>query len=54
KEYDDLSTKTMSRFRISLISLSQPMSLKEIAKTWDVCARAVISDYAQPTRGGTS
>ncbi|GKB47229.1 NB-ARC domains-containing protein [Tanacetum coccineum] len=53
KEYEDLSTKTMSRFRISLRSLSQPMSLKEIAKTWDVCARAVISDYAQPTHNMT-
>ncbi|GKA35766.1 NB-ARC domains-containing protein [Tanacetum coccineum] len=53
KEYEDLSTKTMSRFRISLRSLSQPMSLKEIAKTWDVCARAVFSDYAQPTHNMT-
>ncbi|GKB94311.1 hypothetical protein Tco_0980448, partial [Tanacetum coccineum] len=53
KEYEDLSTKTKSRFSISLRSLSQPMSLKEIAKTWDVCARAVISDYAQQSGGGT-
>ena len=29
------------------------MSLKEIAKTWDVCARTVISEYAQQSGGGT-
>ncbi|XP_071733741.1 mediator of RNA polymerase II transcription subunit 15a-like isoform X2 [Rutidosis leptorrhynchoides] len=53
KEFEDLSLKTKSRFSISLRSLSQPMSLKDIAKTWDVCARAVISEYAQQTGGGT-
>ncbi|KVH91385.1 Coactivator CBP, KIX domain-containing protein [Cynara cardunculus var. scolymus] len=53
KEYEDLSVKTKSRFSISLRSLSQPMSLKEIARTWDVCARAVISEYAQQSGGGT-
>lgn len=45
--------KAKSRFSISLRSLSQPMSLKEIARTWDICARAVISEYAQQTGGGT-
>ncbi|CAH1427619.1 unnamed protein product [Lactuca virosa] len=53
KEYEDLSVKAKSRFSISLRSLSQPMSLKEIARTWDICARAVISEYAQQTGGGT-
>ncbi|KAI3756103.1 hypothetical protein L1987_55916 [Smallanthus sonchifolius] len=53
KEFEDLSTKTKSRFSISLRSLSQPMSLKEIARTWDVCARAVIAEYAQQSGGGT-
>lgn len=52
-EYEDLSVKVKSRFSISLRSLSQPMSLKEIARTWDICARAVISEYAQQTGGGT-
>ncbi|KAF2323106.1 hypothetical protein GH714_033490 [Hevea brasiliensis] len=47
KEYKDLSAKAKSRFSISLRSLSQPMSLGEIARTWDVCARAVISEHAQ-------
>ncbi|KAL7598491.1 hypothetical protein Lser_V15G22605 [Lactuca serriola] len=52
-EYEDLSVKAKSRFSMSLRSLSQPMSLKEIARTWDICARAVISEYAQQTGGGT-
>ncbi|CBI29080.3 unnamed protein product, partial [Vitis vinifera] len=53
KEYEDLSVKAKSRFSISLRSLSQPMSLGEIARTWDVCARAVISEYAQQSGGGS-
>ncbi|XP_022864000.1 mediator of RNA polymerase II transcription subunit 15a-like [Olea europaea var. sylvestris] len=53
KEYEDISIKAKSRFNISLRSLSQPMSLKEIARTWDICARAVISEYAQQSGGGS-
>lgn len=53
KEYEDLSMKAKSRFSVSLRSLSEPMSLKDIANTWDVCARAVISEYAQQSGGGT-
>ncbi|XP_030492178.2 mediator of RNA polymerase II transcription subunit 15a isoform X1 [Cannabis sativa] len=53
KEYEDLSVKAKSRFSISLRSLSQPMSLGEIARTWDVCARAVISEHAQQSGGGS-
>lgn len=53
KEYEDLSVKAKSRFSISLRSLSQPMSLGEIARTWDVCARTVISEYAQQSGGGS-
>lgn len=53
KEYEDLSMKAKSRFSVSLRSLSQPMTLKDIARTWDVCARAVISEYAQQSGGGT-
>ncbi|KAL9274793.1 Mediator of RNA polymerase II transcription subunit 15a-like protein [Drosera capensis] len=52
-EYDDLSLKAKSRFRISLRTLSQPMSLKDIARTWDDCTRAVLSEYAQQSGGGT-
>ncbi|XP_075474379.1 mediator of RNA polymerase II transcription subunit 15a-like isoform X2 [Primulina tabacum] len=53
KEYEDLSRKVKSRFSISLRTLAQPMSLGEIARTWDICARAVISEYAQQSGGGT-
>ncbi|XP_019184522.1 PREDICTED: mediator of RNA polymerase II transcription subunit 15a-like isoform X7 [Ipomoea nil] len=53
KEYEDLSIKAKSRFCASLRSLSQPMSLKEMARTWDICARAVISEYAQQSGGGS-
>lgn len=53
KDHEDLSLKAKSKFSISLRSLSQPMSLREIARTWDDCARAVISEYAQQNGGGT-
>lgn len=53
REYEDLSVKAKSRFSISLRSLSQPMSLGAIARTWDVCARAVISEHAQQSGGGS-
>ncbi|GMH05088.1 hypothetical protein Nepgr_006928 [Nepenthes gracilis] len=53
KEYEDLSLKAKSRFSISLRTLSQPMSLKEIARTWDDCTRTVMSEYAQQNGGGT-
>ncbi|KAG4944950.1 hypothetical protein JHK87_040957 [Glycine soja] len=52
-ENEDLSVKAKSRFSISLRSLSQPMSLGEIARTWDVCARIVISEHAQQSGGGS-
>ncbi|KAH7662810.1 PAX-interacting protein 1 [Dioscorea alata] len=50
---DDLSAKVKSRFSASLRCLSQPMSVKEMARTWDVCARKVIAEYAQQTGGGS-
>ncbi|KAI4383923.1 hypothetical protein MLD38_009706 [Melastoma candidum] len=53
KEYEDLSAKTKARFSISLRSLSQPMSLKEIARTWDKCAWGVVQEYAQQHGGGS-
>ncbi|PWA91317.1 hypothetical protein CTI12_AA091680 [Artemisia annua] len=52
KEYEDLSIKAKWRFSSSLRKLSEPMSLKDMAKTWDVCARAVVAEYAQQTAGG--
>ncbi|XP_062092604.1 mediator of RNA polymerase II transcription subunit 15a-like isoform X2 [Humulus lupulus] len=53
KEYEDLSVKAKSRFSISLRTLSQPMSLGAMVRTWDVCARAVISEHAQKSGGGS-
>ncbi|XP_062012017.1 mediator of RNA polymerase II transcription subunit 15a isoform X2 [Rosa rugosa] len=53
KEYEDLSVKAKSRFSISLRSISQPMSLGEIARAWDNCARTVISEHAQRSGGGS-
>ncbi|XP_054783608.1 mediator of RNA polymerase II transcription subunit 15a-like isoform X2 [Prosopis cineraria] len=53
KENEDLSVKTKSRFSNSLRCLQEPMSLGEIARTWDVCARAIISEYAQQSGGGS-
>ncbi|KAL2338178.1 hypothetical protein Fmac_012624 [Flemingia macrophylla] len=53
KESEDLSVKAKSRFSSSLRSLSQPMSLGEIARTWDVCARNAISEHAQQRGGGS-
>ncbi|CAL0335264.1 unnamed protein product [Lupinus luteus] len=50
---EDLSMKAKSRINISLRSLSQPMSLGQIAKTWDICVRGVISEHAQLSGGGT-
>nr|CAB3481765.1 unnamed protein product [Digitaria exilis] len=41
---DDLSTKAKSKFGILLRGLSEPMSLREIARTWDACARKVIAE----------
>ncbi|CAH8252454.1 unnamed protein product [Arabidopsis lyrata] len=53
KEKEDLSSKAMARCNILLKGLSQPMSLKDIAKTWDACVRDVICEYAQQFGGGT-
>ncbi|KAK9682837.1 hypothetical protein RND81_10G100100 [Saponaria officinalis] len=52
-EHEDLSVKAKSRFSVSPRSLSQPMPMKDIARTWDDSARAVISEYAQRFGGGT-
>ncbi|ONM03853.1 mediator of RNA polymerase II transcription subunit 15a isoform X3 [Zea mays] len=50
---DDLSTKAKSKFSVLLRGLAEPMSLREIARTWDACARKVIAEYAQQTGGGS-
>ncbi|XP_020588192.1 mediator of RNA polymerase II transcription subunit 15a [Phalaenopsis equestris] len=53
KEFEDLSMKAKSMFSISLRCLPQPMSLGEMAGTWDACARKVIVEYAQQSGGGS-
>ncbi|WCJ40446.1 Mediator of RNA polymerase II transcription subunit 15a [Euphorbia peplus] len=50
--YEDLSVKAKSRFGISLRTLSEPMSLGEMTRTWDFCARAVILEHALKIGGG--
>ncbi|CAH8384958.1 unnamed protein product [Eruca vesicaria subsp. sativa] len=52
-KYEDLSARTRSRFGLSMRKHSEPMSLKEIAKVWDECARATMVEYAERHGGGT-
>ncbi|XP_057972227.1 mediator of RNA polymerase II transcription subunit 15a-like isoform X2 [Malania oleifera] len=47
EEPDGLSRKAKSRFIISLRNLSEPMSLGELARAWDISAREVFSEFAQ-------
>ncbi|KAJ8509773.1 hypothetical protein OPV22_000207 [Ensete ventricosum] len=53
RESDDLSIKARSRFNNSHRGLSQPVSLGELARTWDACAHQVLVEYAQQRGGGT-
>ncbi|XP_037460878.1 mediator of RNA polymerase II transcription subunit 15a-like [Triticum dicoccoides] len=50
---DDLSSKAKSKFGVLLRGLEEPMSLREIARTWDACARGAIAEYAQKSGGGS-
>ncbi|KAJ4836310.1 hypothetical protein Tsubulata_004537 [Turnera subulata] len=52
EEHGNLSGKAKVKLNKSLRSLEQPMSLAEIARAWDSCARAVISEYALQNGGG--
>lgn len=53
EESEDLYEMTKSSFSISFRCLSQPISVKDIAKTWDKCARGALTEYAQKSGGGT-
>nr|XP_043622083.1 mediator of RNA polymerase II transcription subunit 15a-like [Erigeron canadensis] len=53
KENEDLSTKAKCRFSRCVRRLSDPISLKEMAQTWDICAHAVLVEFAQQSGGGT-
>ncbi|URE30090.1 hypothetical protein MUK42_17947 [Musa troglodytarum] len=54
RESDDLSVKARSTFAISLRGLSQPMSLGEMARTWDVSARKASEGGNMSTSNGES
>ncbi|KAI3444281.1 hypothetical protein Pfo_000946 [Paulownia fortunei] len=43
--------KAKSSFSSSLRKFSQPISLKEMAETWDVCAREVFNEHAEQMGG---
>ncbi|KAL2501981.1 mediator of RNA polymerase II transcription subunit 15a-like [Forsythia ovata] len=45
-------TKAKSKFSLLLRKFSQPISIKEMAKTWDVCAREVFREFVQNFGGG--
>ncbi|XP_058226046.1 mediator of RNA polymerase II transcription subunit 15a-like isoform X2 [Rhododendron vialii] len=49
---EDLLGKAKSKLCVIMRNVLQPMSVEEIAKSWDVCARDVITDYAQQNGGG--
>eukprot|EP01018_Ginkgo_biloba_P012217 Gb_25435 [translate_table: standard] len=53
KEYEDLSSKAKAEFNVSVRSLSQPMSLKAMARTWDISARNAVTEYAHQSGGGS-
>ncbi|KAK2652031.1 hypothetical protein Ddye_011887 [Dipteronia dyeriana] len=51
EELADLMAKTRLRFNRSLRQLSEPMSLAEMAKSWDICAREVYREFAKQLGG---
>ncbi|KAM7505198.1 hypothetical protein LguiB_004102 [Lonicera macranthoides] len=48
---EDLIENVKVAFGLSLRKLPQPVSLREMARTWDVCARAVFTEFANGMRG---
>lgn len=44
--------KAKSNFSLSLRKFSQPISVKEMAEAWDVCAREVFHEFAEQIGGG--
>lgn len=52
KEVEDLSVKAQSTFSRALRCLSEPMSVGEMAKTWNSSVRKVITEFAQQNGGG--
>ncbi|CAL0311029.1 unnamed protein product [Lupinus luteus] len=52
-DLDDLSMRAKFKLRRNLQNLNQPMSLRDIATSWDHCAREAICEYAKLQGGGT-
>ncbi|KAL5730002.1 hypothetical protein ACHQM5_002882 [Ranunculus cassubicifolius] len=52
-EREELQLKAKEEFSRCLRCHSQPMSLREMAKSWDACARGVILEYALQNGGGS-
>ncbi|MED6160798.1 hypothetical protein PIB30_054687 [Stylosanthes scabra] len=50
---DDLSIKANLKLRLSLRSMNEPLSLQNIAMSWDRCVREAICEFAQNQGGGT-
>lgn len=44
--------KAKSSFSSSLRSYTQPISLKEMAESWDCCARKAFHEFAEQMGGG--
>nr|XP_043624881.1 mediator of RNA polymerase II transcription subunit 15a-like [Erigeron canadensis] len=53
KECDDLSLRVKCQFRSSVERFKHPVSLSEMVRAWNACARIVIMEYAQKSGGGT-
>ncbi|KAL7097666.1 hypothetical protein ACP275_10G158000 [Erythranthe tilingii] len=44
--------KAKSNFGLSIKKISEPVSIKEMARAWDFCAREVFHEFAKKTGGG--
>ncbi|KAJ1412409.1 putative mediator of RNA polymerase II transcription subunit [Sesbania bispinosa] len=53
EDLKDLTVKAKEKLKFSFRSLNQPWSLKDIAVSWERCAREAITEYALAFGGGT-
>ncbi|KAJ1412302.1 putative mediator of RNA polymerase II transcription subunit [Sesbania bispinosa] len=53
EDLKDLTVKAKAKLKFSFRSLNQPWSLKDIALSWERCAREAITEYAHAFGGGT-
>jgi len=52
-EFFDLSNKARLKLDTLLRSFKDPITLSEIAQTWEACAHAVVTEHAEKFGGGT-